>query len=689
MSQTPTLDQSDIDASMLSGDFEAVDQPLIVTPLGGAKEVGRSCYHVQTPELDLLVDCGLKQGSSGQFPNLRGIEVGQIDAVFLTHAHIDHSGGLPVLEHRHLLADNAPLITTRPTTALCHTLLHDSINIHEDQVQQQGREREFTRDDVHDVLERFKPHRYGTHKLSRDLPHIDTLADIEYELGGAGHLLGSAWLAIEYGGRRVVFSGDLGGRSAHLPDWETPPPADTLFLESTYGDRQQHRSLKSARNQLYQETINAVKDGIPVLIPTFAVGRAQEVMQVFRERFPHESDDVQEQLEVIYDGMARDATAAYHAFSIGEFVNETINNWRMNAQDNEPFIPDCAWYPEDNSERAPILDGERAPIIVAPSGMLTGGTSPLYLTALAENYDEARIFLIGYQAEETPGRTLQDASGARVEVSLPVTPFRELGLKANEDSPTRVTIPTSWIRTISGFSGHCARQTLSEFAQAVDAKHVALIHGPSDAQRECRNYFDKRLDADVVSRAAMGTPIPVYGASTGELTSVDLSTGAATAMTVRPQSEVDTSHATDALADDDDSCSGESDDLDTEPEIDLDVEERVSVLEERIKELESELTAARHEGRWTEGELRRFIREELDNVPMNIEERGGSQSEDVKLDFLSKIDGVEPSIINRLEESGYQTAADVKTASVSDLTAIDCIGETLATRMLEQTRKYA
>lgn len=686
MSQQPTLKQTEEEGNTSSSDCAPADHPLVVTPLGGAREVGRSCYHVQTPELDLLVDCGLNQGSGGQFPKLRDIDERQIDAVFLTHAHIDHSGGLPVLEHRQLLANDAPLITTRPTTALSHTLLHDSINIHEEEARQQGREQEFTRDDVHDVLERFKPHRYGTHELSRDLPRIDTLADLKYELGGAGHLLGSAWLAIEYGGRRVVFSGDLGGRSAHLPELETPPPADTLFLESTYGDRQQHRSLKSARNQLYQETLEAVKDGIPVLIPTFAVGRAQEVMQIFRERFPQEPDDVQEQLEVIYDGMARDATAAYHAYSVGEFVNETINNWRMNAQDNEPFLPDCAWYPEDNSERAPILDGDRAPIIVAPSGMLTGGTSPLYLTALTENYDKARIFLIGHQAAGTPGRVIQDASGTYVEVSLPVTPFPELDLETDDNGNTPVTVPTSWVQTISGFSGHCARQVLSEFAQDVDAKHVALVHGPSDAQQECRNYLDKKLGADVVSRATMGTPIPVYGASSAKLTKVNLSDGTATAATVRPQSESDTSHVTDALIDDD-GAHNEPEAEDLETKTGLRAEERTEVLEKRIKELESELTAARHEGRWTEGELRRLVREELDSGSTTTENSNRTPTKEHKLDSLSQIDGVGPNIIDNLKESGYQTVTDVKMASVSDLTIIDNIGKKLATRLSEQTHR--
>lgn len=235
--------------------------------------------------------------------------------------------------------------------------------------------------------------------------------------------------------------------------------------------------MQSARTQLYQETMAAVKSGKPVLIPTFAVGRAQEVMQIFRERFPHLSDDVREQLEVVYDGMAVDATAAYHAYSTGEFVNEKITNWRMNAQDNTPFLPDCAWNPKDTDERASVLDGGNAPIIIAPSGMLTGGTSPLYLTALTEHYDEAQIILIGYQAAETPGRELVEAEEAEIDLSLRVTPFADSEYEADDDGYTEVTVPTSWVETISGFSGHGARQTLYEFAQEVERDTLRLSTG--------------------------------------------------------------------------------------------------------------------------------------------------------------------------------------------------------------------
>ncbi|WP_268899200.1 MBL fold metallo-hydrolase [Haloarcula salinisoli] len=640
---------------------------MTVVPRGGAREVGRSCYHVMTADLDIIVDCGLKQGEGGQFPDLRDINQGQIDAVFLTHAHIDHSGGLPVLEHRGLLADDAPIITTRPTTALAHTLLHDSIKIHIEETERQGREQKFTRDDVHDVLERFTPKRHGEHKLSRDLRQLNSAEDITYRLGDAGHLLGSVWIYFEYNNRRLVISGDLGGRSAHLPDIEMPPRADTLLLESTYGARQQHRALKSARNQLYQDTLKAVKNDIPVLIPTFAVGRSQEVMQIFRERFPQESEEVQEQLEVVYDGMARDATAAYHAFSIGEFVNETVNNWRMNSQDQEPFLPDSAWYPEDTSERVPILDGENAPIIVAPSGMLTGGTSPVYLAALVEHYDEARIFFTGYQAENTPGRKIQQAAGDTVEVTLPVTPLPNSDIEATEEESIVVTIPTSWVQTISGFSGHCARQTLNEFVKDVDPKHVGLVHGPPEAQKECKNYFEGSLDA--VTRAAIKTPIPVHGSSSGEIAAVEKDSGAAPSTTVQSKTETTQKPA---------EANGNSPAADREQKPSTD--QKITKLENRIAELESAIAEIQTVDPLTEEDIREIVHQESKGLS------GDNGDKELPVDdngigVLSDVDGIGPAAIDRLRQNGYDSMEQIKSASISELAEIEQFGTATAKKV--------
>lgn len=224
-----------------------------ITPRSGVEEVGRSCYHVQAGDRDYLVDCGLKQSYTAEFPTFRGIEPGQIDAVFITHAHIDHIGGLPVAEQRGLFADDAAIVMTRPMNALASILLHDSLQIHKQEAAELDQPQEFTSNDVEKVLDRVTSVGYDR----------DHHLNVTYEFGDAAHLLGSAWLALEFDERRVVFSGDLGGRSAHLGDIDDPPEADELLLESTYGDTMQHRSFSDARTEVYEQAKQAHARGVP------------------------------------------------------------------------------------------------------------------------------------------------------------------------------------------------------------------------------------------------------------------------------------------------------------------------------------------------------------------------------------------------------------------------------------------
>lgn len=464
-----------------------------ITPRGGTREVGRSCYQVDAGDRTYLVDCGIKQGVTTEYPRLHGLGAGAIDAVLITHAHIDHIGALPVAEHRGVLADDAPIIMTRPTDALATILLNDSLKIHQLVCEQFDRPQQFTEQDVRAVLDRVEAHGYGQNGLY----------NVEYVYGNAGHLLGSAWLALEHDGRRVVISGDLGGRSAHLPTITEPPTADTLLLESTYGSTMTHRSFSDARSELFTLITDALAADRPVLIPTFGVGRSQEVLQMLRERERALTDAAEGTPTIVYDGMIRASTPVYNVFATDEYVQESLINYRINSQDTEPFLPDCAWAPESVNQRARLLDGDSAPVIVAPSGMLTGGWSPYYLWQLTKHYEDARIAFTGYQAEGTTGRELLNASGDHAHVTVSALMHAE-----ESDDPdatgyafhdTEISVPSRWLRQIDGFSGHAAANSLLQFARQTDATTIHLVHGPPSAASQLREHLADNTDAERVA----------------------------------------------------------------------------------------------------------------------------------------------------------------------------------------------
>ncbi|WP_222913301.1 MBL fold metallo-hydrolase [Natrinema sp. SYSU A 869] len=314
--------------------------PFVVIPRGGVQEVGRSCYQLETKFGTYLVDAGLNQGDGGQFPDFRGLDEGQIDAVFLTHAHIDHIGAVPVIESRHLLSPRAPIITTRPTEALASTLLKDSLKIHKEQAEKPGREQLYTETDVRKVLDRFVPRGYIRGDIQDYVPNLPEQETLTFDFGNSAHLLGSAWIALETLGSRVVFSGDIGGRSNHLPDFDEPPKADSLFLESTYGGTENHDSASDIRTDIYTDAISAVRDQEPVLIPSFGVGRSQELLYIFKNRLHQLDNDTRSQIQLIYDGMSVSSTNTYNQHAHGEFASESIRNLRVSNGEDQPFLPE-------------------------------------------------------------------------------------------------------------------------------------------------------------------------------------------------------------------------------------------------------------------------------------------------------------------------------------------------------------
>ncbi len=476
---------------------------------GGGDEVGRSNYHIITDKNDFFVDCGLKQETPVKFPDFTDIGREQIDGVFITHAHMDHLGGLPYLERKNYLKKDAKIYATYPTSALAEILLYDGLKLHKIECNELDRGQKFNEKDVEAVLNRFKNLDYGEHSIN----------DLKVRLGSNSHLLGSTWISITHRGNNLLFSGDLGGRSGHLKEIEEPPRSNNLFIESTYGDTLQHPSLSDARKKLFQVLLESVKSGKPVLVPSFAVGRSQEILQILRER-EHELPD---ETEVIYDGMVADSMKVYETFATNLYMNEKILNYKLNSGDSYPFMPGRAYQPETNGERDSIFDGRSPNIAVVPSGMLEGGWSPYYLIRMVQRYDEATIVFPGYQVEGTVGRRILNAKEeGKNKADVTVTALMRGKFSDDPDAEgygfhdRDLEVPTGWVESIDGFSAHADGNSLLEFARECNPSSVYLVHGDEMAAGALKDHFESNLNASV-QRTEVGDTIRVEGVSRGDV----------------------------------------------------------------------------------------------------------------------------------------------------------------------------
>ncbi|HDN73456.1 beta-CASP ribonuclease aCPSF1 [Archaeoglobales archaeon] len=421
-----------------------------VTFLGGSREVGRSCYLLQTPESRILIDCGVNVSNIQSAPYLYVPELqplSDIDAVVITHAHLDHCGLVPLLFR---YGYRGPIYMTPPTRDLMVLLQLDFIEVAE----REGVGVPYNSPLIREALK---------HTITLDYGVVtDISPDVRLTFYNAGHILGSAiaHFHIGEGHYNIAFTGDFKFERTRLFDRASTnfPRLEALVMEATYGGVNDHQPSRKEAEERLIEIINSTIDrGGKVLIPTFAVGRSQEVMIVLEEAI---REGKLREVEVFLDGMIYEATAIHTAYP--EYLNSHLRDLIFYHGIN-PFISESFIRVDSSSKREEVIADSSPCVILATSGMLNGGPVMEYFKFLAPEEKNTIIF-VGYQAEGTLGRKLQ--KGWR-EIPFPVNGRRE------------VIEVKMRVETVDGFSGHSDRRQLMNYIKYLNPKpeKVVTVHG--------------------------------------------------------------------------------------------------------------------------------------------------------------------------------------------------------------------
>jgi len=429
-----------------------------ITILGGSRQVGRSAVLVRTRESSVLLDCGINPGTSkpiDAYPRLdvEEFDIRNLDAVVITHAHLDHCGFLPYL---YKYGYDGPVYCSQPTASLMILLQGDYLDV----MSKEGRVSPYGADDIREVIVHTIPLEYGE--------VTDVSPDIRLTLHNAGHILGSSivHLHIGKGLHNVVYTGDFkfGYTQLLQPAVSQFPRVETLIMESTYGGP---KDIVPPRVETEAEFVsvanNILKEG-KVLIPVPAVGRAQEIMMVIN-KYMEDGDLVE--APVYIEGMISEATGIHTAYP--RYLSNEIRD-QILREGRNPFESDYFTVVKQADSRDEIAEGGPC-IIIATSGMMEGGPVIEYFKRLAP-WEENGLIFVSYQVAGTLGRRLQ--SGLRS-----VQAF-------NSNGKMEVINVKMDAHTIEGFSGHSDRRQLLNYVRKMrpTPRSAFLIHGE---ESKCEN----------------------------------------------------------------------------------------------------------------------------------------------------------------------------------------------------------
>ena len=428
---------------------EKSDGWIRLTFLGGARQVGRSCLLLQTPNSNILLDCGIDVASSGsnKFPyfNIPEFDIAKLDAVILSHAHLDHVGLLPYL---YKMGYRGPVYMTLPSRDIAALLSLDFIGV----AYKQAATPLFNSEDVTEMVK---------HSICVANNEVtDVTSDVRLTFYNSGHCLGSSMvhLNIGNGAHNLLYCADFKYDKSRLldPATNTFPRIETVITESTYGGK---NNLFPPRQKAEEEIIELIKKAIErkgkVLIPELGLGRAQETMLIIEDavksgKLPN--------IPVYIDGMIWDINAIHTSYP--DFLSKRVRQDIF--QDKNPFVSEVFSRVGSSQERRKVIEGGPC-VVLATSGMLVGGASVEYFREFAGNKNNSIIFVC-YQGVGSLGRQVQEG-------------LKEA--KMNVDGKEEIVEINMESNTIEGLSAHPGRNELISFFNNIwpKPKRIIINHG--------------------------------------------------------------------------------------------------------------------------------------------------------------------------------------------------------------------
>jgi len=404
--------------------------------LGGAREVGRIGITIKSAKTQVVLDYGVMLDNEPGFP--MHVPPKDVDALILTHSHLDHSGAIPIF----YINDTKPLYTNKLNLELTQLLVQDFIHL----------------------SSYYLPFEYLELKtMMRSNRHLDfgveeTLGDMKFKLLNAGHTPGSASVLIEAEGKRILYTGDFNTEESKLLSGATMDygDLDAVIMESTYADSD-HTERPLLEKQFLEACTEVVEAGGTVLVPAFGVGRSQEMACILAaNHFEY---------PIVLDGMAREASRVVMNYK--EFLRDP--KMFMNAMHS------CDWVEGWRDRRRALKNPS---VIISTAGMLKGGPAAFYISKLGKKANNA-VFLVSYQIPGTPGRELMDKGVCTIDGKI-----RKIKAKYRHFD----------------FSSHCGASKLKEALIKLGGKpKVFVVHGAEGNCELFANWAKKELGLDAVA----------------------------------------------------------------------------------------------------------------------------------------------------------------------------------------------